>query len=105
MNCASAIVFVTLLAALFIVVLAFVLLYGRYSSLRWIADHERAIREDAIQKSQATTLGKITEHFIPYLPEFNYNSKGRPILRKPHRLHNLRRNDRRGGQGRCLPRG
>ncbi len=38
---------------------------------QWKGQYEQSIRQDAIQKSLAVTLGKITEHFIPYLPDFS----------------------------------
>jgi len=34
----------------------------------WKVDAEREIRRDAIDKSQSVTMGKMTEHIIPYLP-------------------------------------
>jgi predicted Holliday junction resolvase-like endonuclease len=42
---------------------------------QWKNQYEQSIRKEAIQKSQAVTLGKVTEHFIPYLPDFSYNPK------------------------------
>ncbi len=36
---------------------------------------ERRIREDAIKKSEAVIRGKVTEHLMPYFPEFKYNPK------------------------------
>lgn len=41
----------------------------------WKFKTERTIRDDAVNRSQSVTLGKVTEHLIPYLPEFNYNPK------------------------------
>ena len=37
---------------------------------QWKNKYEQSVRQDAIQKSQAVTLGKVTEHFVPYLPDF-----------------------------------
>lgn len=42
---------------------------------RWKQDQEQVIRQDAIQRSQSVTVGKITEHLVPYLPGFNFNPK------------------------------
>ena len=50
---------------------------------QWKSDYSQAIRQDAIQKSQAVTLGKVTEHFIPYLPDFVYNPKDARFLGSP----------------------
>ncbi len=50
---------------------------------QWKSQYERSIRQDAIQKSQAVTLGKITEHFIPYLPDFSYNPKDARFIGSP----------------------
>ena len=50
---------------------------------RWKREIEQQVRLDAIQKSQAVTLGKITEHFIPYLPDFVYNPKDARFIGSP----------------------
>jgi predicted Holliday junction resolvase-like endonuclease len=50
---------------------------------RWKSRHEQTIRQDAIQRSQAVTLGRITEHFIPYLPDFSYNPKDARFIGSP----------------------
>ncbi len=41
----------------------------------WKQIEEKNIREDAIKKSQAVIMGKITEHLVPYFPDFKYNPK------------------------------
>jgi predicted Holliday junction resolvase-like endonuclease len=50
---------------------------------QWVLDKEKEIREDAIAKSQAVTIGKVTEHFIPFLPEFNYNPQDARFIGSP----------------------
>jgi predicted Holliday junction resolvase-like endonuclease len=50
---------------------------------QWKVEHTQVIRQDAIQKSQAVTLGKITEHFVPYMPDFAYNPKDARFLGSP----------------------
>lgn len=50
---------------------------------QWKIDYEQSIRQDAIQKSQAVTLGKVMEHFIPYLPDFSYNPKDARFIGSP----------------------
>ncbi len=39
----------------------------------WKLDEEKKIRQDAIKKSEAVIRGKVTEHLIPYFPDFEYN--------------------------------
>jgi predicted Holliday junction resolvase-like endonuclease len=50
---------------------------------QWIRDEEKHIREDAILKSQAVTMGKVTEHFVPFLPEFEYNPQDARFIGSP----------------------
>jgi predicted Holliday junction resolvase-like endonuclease len=50
---------------------------------QWKLSYTKEIRQDAIQKSQSTIAGKVTEHFIPYLPEFTYNPKDARFLGSP----------------------
>ena len=40
---------------------------------KWKAEAENEIRKDAIDKSQSVTMGKMTEHIVPYLPGFGFN--------------------------------
>lgn len=51
--------------------------------IQWVSEKEKSIRQDAIQKSQAVTIGKVTEHFIPYLPDFIYNPKDARFIGSP----------------------
>jgi predicted Holliday junction resolvase-like endonuclease len=41
----------------------------------WKMESETWIRQDAITRSHAVNLGKITEHLIPYMSVFPYNPK------------------------------
>ena len=50
---------------------------------QWKASHSKEIRQDAIQKSQAVVTGKVTEHFVPYLPEFKFNPRDARFLGTP----------------------
>ncbi len=50
---------------------------------QWKTEYSQTIRQQAIHQSQAVTLGKITEHFIPYLPEFCFNPKDARFLGSP----------------------
>lgn len=49
----------------------------------WKADEEETIRSDAVRRSQSVTRGKITEHLIPYFPDFPYNPKDARFLGSP----------------------
>jgi predicted Holliday junction resolvase-like endonuclease len=49
----------------------------------WMLKDEKRIREDAIQKSEAVIRGKITEHLIPFFPDFTYNPKDARFLGTP----------------------
>jgi predicted Holliday junction resolvase-like endonuclease len=40
---------------------------------QWKVEVEREIRKDAIDKSPSVTMGKMTEHMVPYLPGFGFN--------------------------------
>lgn len=84
-----------LIALLIAIVFAIIFAY-KYRSVRgqiteqvrreiedWKRDYVPSIRQDAIQRSQAVTLGKITEHFIPYLPDFSYNPKDARFIGSP----------------------
>ena len=51
--------------------------------LLWKARYTAIIREDAVQRSQAVTAGKVHEQLIPYLPAFPYNPKDVRFLGSP----------------------
>jgi predicted Holliday junction resolvase-like endonuclease len=51
--------------------------------LLWRIQYTRMIREDAVQRSQAVTAGKVHEQLIPYLPAFPYNPKDVRFLGSP----------------------
>ena len=50
---------------------------------RWKRDHTREARRDAVQRSQAVTLGKVYEHLIPYMPDFRWNPKDARFVGTP----------------------
>lgn len=51
---------------------------------RWKIEYETVIRQDAIKKSQAVTIGKVTEHIIPYFSGvFPYNPKEARFIGSP----------------------
>ncbi len=49
----------------------------------WKQKEEKSIREDAIKKSQAVIMGKVTEHLVPFFPDFKYNPKDVRFLGTP----------------------
>ena len=51
--------------------------------LVWKGGYTTRIREDAVQRSQAITAGKVHEQLIPYLPVFPYNPKDVRFLGSP----------------------
>lgn len=50
---------------------------------QWKAASEDGIRANAIQLSKSVIVGKVTEHIVPYLPEFNYNPKDARFVGSP----------------------
>ena len=50
---------------------------------QWKVDAEKEIRQDAINKSQSVTMGKMTEHFVPYLPGFGFNPTDARFIGSP----------------------
>jgi len=50
---------------------------------KWKSEYEKQIRQDAIQRSQSVITGKITEHLVPYLPDFQYNPKDARFIGSP----------------------
>jgi predicted Holliday junction resolvase-like endonuclease len=51
--------------------------------LLWKVRYTRRVRQDAVQRSQAVTSGKVHEQLIPYLPAFPYNPKDVRFLGSP----------------------
>jgi predicted Holliday junction resolvase-like endonuclease len=49
----------------------------------WKITTESTIRADAIQKSQSVIIGKVTEHVVPYLPDFAFNPKDARFIGSP----------------------
>ncbi len=50
---------------------------------QWKAEAEKEIRKDAIDKSQSVTMGKMTEHMVPYLPGFGFNPTDARFIGSP----------------------
>jgi predicted Holliday junction resolvase-like endonuclease len=51
--------------------------------LFWKVRYTANVREDAVQRSQAITAGKVHEQLLPYLPDFPYNPKDVRFLGSP----------------------
>jgi len=50
---------------------------------QWREELEKGIRKDAIEKSRAVTIGKVTEHVVPFFPNFNHNPKDARFIGTP----------------------
>jgi predicted Holliday junction resolvase-like endonuclease len=50
---------------------------------QWKQENTETIRKDAIEKSRAVTLGKVTEHIVPFLPGFQHNPKDARFIGSP----------------------
>lgn len=50
---------------------------------QWKIEKEKEIRQDAIDKSQSVTIGKMTEHIVPYLPGFRFNPSDARFIGSP----------------------
>ncbi len=50
---------------------------------QWKEQNNKQIRDDAIQKSKSVITGKVTEHFVPYLPDFKFNPKDARFMGSP----------------------
>jgi predicted Holliday junction resolvase-like endonuclease len=49
----------------------------------WKVNEEEMIRTDAVRRSQSVIRGKVTEHLIPFFPDFPYNPKDARFLGSP----------------------
>lgn len=50
---------------------------------QWKQESTKTIQKDAIEKSRAVTLGKVTEHVVPFLPGFQHNPKDARFIGTP----------------------
>lgn len=51
--------------------------------LWWRWRYSGAIRRDAVQKSLAVTVGKVSEQLVPYFPDFPFDPKDARFLGSP----------------------
>ena len=50
---------------------------------RWKTEYTKAVRRDAILRSQAATVGKVSEQLVPYFPAFHWNPRDAKFLGAP----------------------
>ncbi len=50
---------------------------------QWKIEYEAFIRQDAIERSRAVIVGKVTEHLVPHMPIFPYNPKDARFIGSP----------------------
>ncbi len=50
---------------------------------QWRNASEMTIRQDAITRSRSVIAGKVTEHLVPYLPDFPWNPKDARFIGSP----------------------
>ena len=53
------------------------------SARQLMKTQEKDMRADSVKRSKVVTLGKIAEHFAPYLPGWNYNPNDARFLGSP----------------------
>jgi predicted Holliday junction resolvase-like endonuclease len=50
---------------------------------QWKQENEVIIRREAIEKSRAVILGKVSEHLMPFFPDFGHNPKDARFIGTP----------------------
>jgi predicted Holliday junction resolvase-like endonuclease len=51
--------------------------------LIWKFRHTRAVRADAVRRSQAVTRGKVQEQLVPFFPDFPFSAQDARFLGSP----------------------
>ncbi len=49
----------------------------------WTRQREAEIRRDAVDRSKAVIVGKVTEHVVPFFPQFKFNPKDARFMGSP----------------------
>jgi predicted Holliday junction resolvase-like endonuclease len=49
----------------------------------WRVRYTRAVRRDAVLRSEAVTTGKVSEQLLPFFPEFRFNPRDARFLGAP----------------------
>ena len=68
---------------LFIIILYFGFLIGKFISRKEMEEKIPALREDAIKQSRAVLSGQFSEQIAPYLPNFPYKPTEARFIGKP----------------------
>lgn len=50
---------------------------------QWKIETEKEIREDELEKNKSVTMGKPTEHMVPYMPGFTFNPEDTRFIGGP----------------------
>jgi len=77
----ATVVLAALVAVILLSSISYLAFYLRFE--RWKRDHTKEARRDAVQRSQAATMGKVYEQLIPYLPDFRWNPKDARFIGTP----------------------
>ena len=72
-----------LVLILFIIILYFGFLIGKFISRKEMEEKIPALREDAIKQSRAVLSGQFSEQIAPYLPNFPYKPTEARFIGKP----------------------
>ena len=59
------------------------LLIGGIYFLFWRLRYTRKVRQDAVLRSQAVTIGKVSEQLVPHFPDFEFNPKDARFIGSP----------------------
>ena len=70
-------------AILFLIILYFGFLIGKFISRKEMEEKIPALREDAIKQSRAVLSGQFSEQIAPYLPNFPYKPTEARFIGKP----------------------
>jgi predicted Holliday junction resolvase-like endonuclease len=49
----------------------------------WVLDREKASRAEAVKQSGATIRGNVTQHLVPYFPDFPWNPRDTRFIGTP----------------------
>ena len=49
----------------------------------WVLEREKASRADAVKQSGATIRGNVTQHLVPYFPDFPWNPRDTRFIGTP----------------------
>ena len=72
-----------LLAAFVVLAVVFLLYRWRSSQLADLRSREKAIRRDAVMRSDSAHRGRIAEHLAPILPDFGFEASDARFLGSP----------------------